>query len=269
MTLQPTILFTLLFTAGLVIGAIDSISGGGSLLMVALLSLANLSPLAAIVTMRLTTLLEESVAAINFARKKTIDWSQALLLGLASFFGSLIGASLLTQTNIKTISLIMAGAMLLLLPLIPQVKKEQLFFPIKWFNQLYQKIFRPEPELTNSKLKLVLLTFFCFGLGIYGGFLGAGFQTILLIVFSLTTQANLLTAAGNAKLISFIMSLAASSVFLQSHLVNWPILIPLATGSMIGAWKGVNLIQKIDSKYLRWILYLVVIASAVKLLLAV
>ncbi len=264
MTLYSVVIFIALLFAGGVIGAIDSVTGGGSLFLVAVLSIFNLSPLEIIITMRFVTLLTESAGTLHFIKDDTIVWRQALLLGAAAFAGSLIGALLVTHAPEQIIRLITVGSLLMLMPLIPNVHKKQLRFPLVWIDRLYQKL-TADKLMANTGKELSILVLICFGLGVYGGFLGAGFQSMLLIILSLMTPVSFMVAAGNAKFIAFLVSLAAGGIFLFQGQIAWDLFLPLTAGGLIGAWKGVDLIEKVNEKYVQWLLYAVVMISIMKM----
>ena len=256
--------FILLLITGLAIGAVDAIIGSGSLLMVSALTFLGLSPLHAIVNMRIATTVEELVAGTTFAFKKLIDWKQACTLSLFAIMGSYLGANIVFNINEQLLAYIVAGIMIALVFFLPE-PEEQIGSP---FARFLHGIFTRKPTLTKSGKKEIILAILSFFLGIYGGFYGAAVQTILLTIFLLIGEANLVVTAANTKVVSFFISLGASAVFIKrGGVLFWDVFLPLTIGASIGAFLGALTAEKANFKYLRYLLYIVITISAANIIL--
>lgn len=256
--------FILLLITGLAIGAVDAIMGSGSLLMVSALSFLGLSPLQAIVNMRIATTAEELVAGTTYAFKKLIDWKQAFTLSLFATIGSYLGANIVLNINEKLLAYIVGGLMIALVLFLPE-PKEKVGSP---FARLLHKIFTRKPTLTKSGKKEIILAALSFLLGIYGGFYGAAVQTILLTIFLVVGKANLVVTAANTKVVAFFISLGASAIFIKSgKVIYWDVFLPLTIGASLGAFLGALTAEKASFKYLRYLLYAVITISAANIIL--
>ena len=261
--------YPLLFIIGLVIGLYDSVAGSGGLALVSVLSLFNLPPQMTLGTMRLVTLVQESVSLGAFLKKGLVELKTSLILGLFAAIGSIIGTTIIFNIPEEVLALIIAVLMVILAGLIPFLNfKRQLPRPIYLIKKLYKELTDQDTTIksvSNKKFMLLLLIFF--GLGIYGGFYGAGFGTVSLIVFTYLACTNLLVGAGNSRMVGFIMSVAASTVFFTKGAVSWPHFIPLSAGTIIGSWFGVELADKFGVKYVKIALTFAVLAASIKVFL--
>ncbi len=255
--------FILLTITGIAIGAVDAVVGSGSLLMVSALSFLGLSPLQIIVNMKIATTVQDFIASTTYAAKKLIDWKQAFTFSLFAIIGSYLGANIVLDVNEQLLAYISGGLMIALVFFLPE-PVEKIGSP---FAHLLNKIFTRKPTLTKSAKKEIILAVLSFLLGIYGGFYGAAVGTIFLTIFLLIGDASLLITAANTKIITFFISLGASVVFIKrGGVIILDVFLPLTIGASIGAFLGVLTAEKADFKYLRYLLYIVIIISAANII---
>lgn len=255
----------LLLLGGFFIGAIDSVVGSGSLLMVALLSFLGVPTMSNIATMRLTTVFQELAGTATYAKQKLISWKQSLILAAIATTGSYLGAHLVLEVNRNLLSKIVGFIMLFLLFLISKTDVEK---KIHFFKKLWNKYFNGGPKLAYKQERFILLGIFTFFLGIYGGFYGGSIGTMLLMLLLLLGNSPLLVSAAAAKLITLALSVSASFVFITNgkSLIDWQLLVPLAWSTVLGSYVGVKKAKDVPPRYLKIVLYLVVLISAVKLI---
>ena len=256
--------FILLIITGIAIGAIDAVVGSGSLLMVSALTFLGLSPLHAIVNMKIATTIQDFIASTTYAAKKLIDWKQAFTLSLFALIGSYLGANIVLNIEEKLLAYISGGLMIALIFFLPE-PVEKIGSP---FARLLHKVLTRRPTLTKDTKKEVILAILSFLLGIYGGFYGAAVGTLFLTVFLVIGDASLLVTAANTKIITFFISLGASAVFIKrGGVIILDVFLPLTIGTSIGALLGVLTAEKADFKYLRYLLYVVITISAANIIL--
>ncbi len=257
--------FAALTAAGLIIGTIDTVMNSGSLMMAALFPLFGLSPLHTIATMRVATLLQEFSASINFARKKLINWRQVLQISALAFVGAFVGASIVLQINEQILTYIVGVIMLVLLTLLPEPKNKGKGFQL--ISRIYTKILCKDDHCVvkrdKHKIPVYIISLI---LGIYGGFYGAAVGTMFVAMFLLIGSADPLESSAASKVISFFLSLSASYVFYSSGYIVLPILIPISLGAALGTVIGVELAEKVNRRLSLWFLYIVITASAIKLM---
>jgi hypothetical protein len=252
---------------GFFVGGMDTVIGAGNLITIAVLTLIGLPPIKAVATMQLVTFFQLTSATILFARKKLINWRQALYFAFLGGIGSFIGANLLLSINESIVSTIAGSIMLTLLIVIPffEVREEPEIIGI--FKNLYNRLFDKRPIITHKFASKLALGSIAFVLGIYGGFYGAGRGLMMLLLFYLIGDAKLITTSANIKPMDTLLSLISAAVFLQiENIINWEIALPLTASSIAGSFFGVNLAQKIGMKKLRFFLYAITVISAIKLI---
>jgi hypothetical protein len=102
-------------------------------------------------------------------------------------------------------------------------------------------------------------------LGFYGGFFGAGFGAVSVIVLSLF-GFRFLEGAAIARVIGFCTALASMIVFAQHGFIDYRLGFALGIGFAIGGWIGVGVALKKSERYIRSLLLLVILASLIKIL---
>ncbi len=257
----------LIIIVGFFVGGMDAVIGAGSMVTIALLTLFGLPPIKAVATMQLISFFQITSATILFARKKLIDWPQALYFAFLGGIGSFLGANLLLSIDESVVSTIAGIIMALLLITIPLFEVKEDPEIIGFLKNLYGRLFEKRPIIAHKFTSKFALGLIAFVLGIYGGFYGAGRGLILLLLFYLIGDANLITTSANIKPMDAVLSLLSALVFLQiENAINWQIAIPLTISSIAGSFFGVSFAQKTGLKKLRLFLYAVTLISAVKLI---
>lgn len=261
---METLITAALVVFGFFIGASDAVSGGGNLFVVSLLGIAGLSPLRAIASMQVVTLVQDIVASLVFNKEKLVNWKQALWFVPFAMGGSFIGANVAIRINEQSLAYIVGVLMIGLLFLIPQIKEKKPTFPER-IESLIAKVKDERPLVADTKKQIVLLVILSLLLGFYGGFYGGAVGILMLIAFFLIGKADFLTTIATTKVIGISMSLTASYVyFSQPDLINWQYAFPLILGVTVGVFSGISWAKKFGYRYVRMLLYIAVIASAVK-----
>ena len=247
MHLSSLVISPLLFVIGTAVGTFSSVVGGGALIMVpAVTTFAGLPLAGAIATLRLSAACSQTVTVAAFARRKDVSWVPALWISLLCIPGGYLGAKLVLHFNEKALGYAIASLMLVLLLITPKLSHAARCKPL----------LPPHWRIVTGISALVL--------GMYGGFYGAGFSTLIMFLLMLE-GLPMLTASGSASVATVFMSFAASVPFLHAHLIDWQIFIPLTAGSAIGSWFGVGMAERYGLRWLRPLLAIVVISFALKL----
>ena len=238
----------ILFLTGLVASTYASVVGGGGLVSFPVLILLGFPVDVAIGTNRFNAIFMEGSSFIAFSRRRLVQWKIAIPIAIVSVPASIWGARLALSVSGKTLDILVAVILSVLLIALPRVKPQE----------------RPVKDGLSRGTFLGLGTI-CILLAVYGGFHGAAYGTFILFPFILLGTSSLLQASANARLIGCLVSIAASVVFIQNGSVNYAAAIPQILGAVIGAQIGV----KYALKHLKWAKYaltVVVVASIIKLL---
>ena len=88
-------------------------------------------------------------------------------------------------------------------------------------------------------------------IGCYDGFFGPGTGTLLMLALTGLCGFDLLTAAGNTKLINLTSNLAAFTAFAFSGNILWALGVPAALCNIAGNYVGSALALKSGAKVIR------------------
>ncbi len=241
--------FIILFIAGLVAGSYGSLVGGGSLVSFPVLILLGFPVDVAVGTNRFNAIFMEGSSMIAFARKKLVQWQYAIPIGIISIPASVLGAQLVIQVPKSVANVFVAVTLVLLL-----------------FSLLYIKPREQNKEKTHEPKNIALLVVSCLVLAVYAGFYGAAYGTFILFPFLLFAGSSLLQSSANARTVGFLVSIAASVVFIINGDVAYEAAIPAILGNIIGAQIGVHYAVTKGTKIIKYVLGAVALASAVKLI---
>jgi len=240
-----------LFLAGLAAGIVNSIAGGGSLITLPLLIFLGLPPTVANATNRIAVLSGGIGASETFRRSGLISVAWLKLSAPPALIGAVIGTGAalmvgdLAFQRILSVVLVFAAGWMLWNPIRP---------PEEGGN------FPPE----GIKSWIARSAFFL--VGVYGGFIQAG---VGFIVLTITSVSGLDLIRGNAikAPLVFLFTLVTVILFTYSGMISWWIGLALASGQVLGAALGVHLQILKGQAWVRRVLTLIILASAIRLML--
>lgn len=238
--------YPLLIVVGFVVGFINTLAGGGSLLSLPVLIFLGLPSNVANGTNRVAIVIQTAIATAGFKSKGVSTFPFNVYLGLAAFLGSIIGANLAVDIKGETFNKILSMVMMAVVFII-------LFKPKIKITDL-------EERLTGKYLWLGLVVFFLFG--IYGGFINAGLGFIMILFLHYVNRMNLVRANVTKVMVVFVYMLSALAVFVLNDKVNWKIGLILAIGNGTGAWFASRIaVTKGDGLIKTFLIVMVVIMS--------
>ncbi len=241
--------YVLLVGVGFVVGFINTVAGGASLISLPVLIFLGLPPAVANGTNRVAIVLQNLTAVAGFRSKGVSTFPFNLYLGIAAFFGSILGASIAVDIKGETFNRILAiimVAVVLLILLKPRVSMAEL-----------------QERITGKYLWLGCLAFFF--IGIYGGFINAGIGFVIILYLHAVHRMNLVRVNATKVAVVFIYTLAALAVFIFYDKVIWKVGLVLALGNMAGAWLSARISVSKGDNYIKIFLIVMVLAMAVRL----
>ncbi|NUO37071.1 MAG: sulfite exporter TauE/SafE family protein [Gemmatimonadaceae bacterium] len=244
--------------AALLAGVINSVAGGGTLLTFPSLIAAGLSPLAANATSTVA-LLPASLSAMHGYRGELTGARRwAVGLALPSLVGGGAGALLLLHTSNATFErvvpwLVLGATALFLIqrPLLRRVRRHD--------EGVGAGIEPPAPSPAMLAEQFLV--------GIYGGYFGAGVGIITLAVLGFMGFSNIHRMNGLKNWGGFCMNLVAAATFAVSGIVDWPVALSMAVGSIAGGYLGARGAQRLPQGLVRGVVATIGLGSGIWLLL--
>ena len=230
--------------AAFVGGFIDSIAGGGGLIVMPALLLTGLPPHVAVSCNKFGSSLGTAVALANFAKSHLVLWKTALVgIGFA-----LVGAHLGTRLALAISPDIFGKILVILLP----------------FALILTLL--PPREAKDKTPKVWIMPLICTIIGAYDGFFGPGTGSFLILAFHFFLSMSLLQASATAKVLNLASNLSNLFTFIFAGTIWWALAIPMAIASILGNFLGSRLAIQRGSKAVRSFLIIVLLIMLVTLI---
>ncbi|MGA9237464.1 sulfite exporter TauE/SafE family protein [Robiginitalea sp.] len=241
--------YLLLVGVGFVVGFINTVAGGASLISLPILIFLGLPPAVANGTNRVAIVLQTAIAVAGFKSKGVSTFPFNIYLGISALFGSVIGAYIAVDIKGETFNRILAIIMVAVVLII-------IFKPRVKIAELGERI-------TGKYLWIGMLAFFF--IGIYGGFINAGIGFIIILFLHYVHRLSLVRTNATKVAVVFIYTLAALVVFALNDKVIWKVGLVLALGNGLGAWFSSRISVDKGDGYIKIFLIGMVLIMAVKL----
>ncbi len=241
--------YLLLVGVGFVVGFINTVAGGASLISLPILIFLGLPPAVANGTNRVAIVLQTAIAVAGFKSKGVSTFPFNLYLGIAALLGSILGAYIAVDIKGETFNRILAIIMVAVVLIIifkPRVSVAEL-----------------EERITGKYLWIGIIAFFF--IGIYGGFINAGIGFIIIMFLHYVNRLSLVRTNATKVAVVFIYTLAALVVFALNDKVIWKVGLVLALGNGLGAWFSSRISVDKGDGYIKMFLIGMVLVMAVKL----
>ncbi len=238
----------ILSLASLLAGFVDSIVGGGGLIMVPALFAVfpTTQPATLFGLNKGASVWGTAVATVQYARRVDLRWAALLPAAAAGFAGSLGGAWLVTLIDG---SFLRKGLPFLLLTVLAYTlaKKE--------LGSTHAPRFTGTAE-TAAACSIGLV------LGFYDGFFGPGTGSFFVFLFVRWLGYDFLNASASAKLLNTATNLAALALFAYKGHVWWHFALTMAVANVVGSVLGTRLALKHGSGFVR-IVFIVVVSALI------
>ncbi len=238
-----------LITAGLLVGFINTLAGGGSIISLSVLMMLGLPAPIANGTNRIAILVQNITAVGSFKKQKVLDTRKALWLAIPAVVGSVIGAWIAADINQKVFEYAVAVIMLLMMFFI-------LYKPKRWIKE--------RSELVNKKITWVQILIF-FLIGVYGGFIQIGVGYFLLAAIVLGAGYELVKANAIKVFIVLLYTPFAIVVFLLNDQINWAYGLVMTIGNASGAYIASRMAVNKGAGFVRWVIIVVILLTAAHL----
>lgn len=238
--------------AGLLCGIVNSIAGGGSLILFPALLATGMPSLAANVTNSVATWPGYVGGVVGF-RAEIADQRRRLpRLVAATLLGSAVGCTLLLVTPEAAFDIVVPFLVLFasLLTAVQPAAKRRLAAPCGDGDQ-------PGPAAVAG----------IFAAAIYGGYFGGALGVIIVAILGLTIHDTFRRLNAGKALLSLVDASVSVVVFGLFGPVHWSFVAVAAPSTMLGGFLGAKAAQRLDDRVLRACVVTFGIAVSVYLLL--
>jgi uncharacterized membrane protein YfcA len=240
----------LMSVASLLAGFVDSIVGGGGLILVPALFATFPGAYAATLlgTNKSASVWGTAFASWQYARRVEMRWRALLPAVLLSFAGALAGAWVVT--------LISSAFLRKLLPLI--------LLAVLLYTLVKKELGRTHAPRFSGRREILWAGLIGLGVGFYDGFFGPGTGSFFVFLFVRWLGYDFLHASASAKLLNMASNLAALILFAFKGFVWWHFALTLALANVAGSLLGTRLALKHGAGFVRLVFIGVVSALILK-----
>ncbi len=234
----------LLFVAGALGGALNSVAGGGSFIAFPALLFTGVPPIPANATN--TIALWTGAAASGGAYRKRLAVPRRVMVPLltASIIGGLAGAYLLLKTPAHTFMRVLPwltlGATLLFA-----------------FGKKLAGGRKSVIEHESTGAALAAATLFQFGVAVYGGYFGGGMGIVMLAMLAALGMTDIHAMNALKSVMGFVINGVAVITFIVAHAVYWRHGIVMIVGGIVGGYLGAHYAMKVPQVWIRWFVVIV------------
>ena len=230
----------MIFVAGILAGAINSIAGGGTLVSFPALLWLGRDPIMANATNTVAIWPGSLAGAFGFRRELSTVRRWLLLLVLPSIAGGALGAWLLLRTPVATFErlvpfLILAATLLL-------AAQEAV-------TSRLGLVARAHENPTMGWVSFVFI--FQFIVALYGGYFGAGMGILMLAALGLIGLTDMHQMNGLKNVLAVCINGIAAIYFAFSDAVNWNDVAIMMLGTILGGYAGARIARRLGRTFVR------------------
>lgn len=239
----------ILIGAGILVGFVNTLAGGGSAISLSVLMMMGLPAPVANGTNRIAIILQNMAAVGSFKNQKVLDSKKSLLLSIPAVIGSLLGAWLAVDIDKEMFEKAMGVVLLLMLVFI-------FYDPNRWVKENTELVNRP---LTWKQYAIFFL------IGAYGGFIQVGVGYFLLAALVLGAGYELVKANAAKVFIVGMYMVFSFGIYMFYDMVNYAMGFTLAIGTMTGALLASRLAVKKGAGFIRWFILAIILFTSLHL----
>jgi len=235
---------------GFCAGILNALAGFGSIITLAIyMDVLGIPGHLANATNRVNVLASSTVSAATFYKNGKLDISGGKWIIVSVFLGAMVGVYMATQIDA-------AG--------FKQAFK-YLLVPILFFLLLNPKRFiTPDPDRAISSPWITMPLYFL--IGIYAGFIQAGFGVLFLMIAVMLSKYDLIFGNGLKIIIVAIYGFVIVLIFQYNGMIIWKAGVALSIGQALGGYLASRNMARMKgaNKYAYWILIIIVVGVIIK-----
>lgn len=234
----------LAFLASLAAGTIDSIAGGGGLILLpSIFSLfPNLPPATLLGSNKIASFSGTFMASVQYSRRVRVNWQTILPAAVFACMGSVLGAWAVTHVDGSDLR-----------------KALPFVLTVVFLYTLVQKNFGISAKASLSSPVEKLCACAVGGvLGFYDGFFGPGTGSFFMFFLVRVLGYDFLMASAAAKILNTASNFAAILLFAFDQHIWWTLGLLMAVANISGSLIGTRLAVKHGAKFVRTFFIIVV-----------
>lgn len=240
---------TALITSGLLVGFINTLAGGGTIISISLFLFLGLPASVANGTNRIAVFFQTLVSTASFKKQKVLDTRKGLLLGIPTIIGSIIGAEIAVNINEKLFEQAIGVIMLIMLLFI-------IYKPQTWL--------KGKAELMNRKISVFQILIF-FLIGLYGGFIHVGVGYFILAGLVLNAGYDLVKANALKVFLVLLYAPFTLIVFIYNKQINYEYGLIHAIGNIAGAFIASRFAVSWGANFVRWVIIIIILITSAQM----
>jgi uncharacterized membrane protein YfcA len=241
------------FGAAFLAGAINSVAGGGTLVSFPALIWLGLNSVAANATSTVAIWPGTVGSVWGYRRELAAAEPRFRILILPSLIGGITGALLLRWTPPSIFDRLVPFLILF----------ATLLFMAQEPVQRLMKTSGSESHKSTQWLVGALL--FQLGVGIYGGYFGAGIGILMLAALSILGLKDIHEMNSLKVVFGGSINGIAAAYFIWAGMVEWPYVLIMAIGAILGGWGGAGTARKMGRTAVRRIVIAIGFGMAISL----
>ncbi|ADD45100.1 protein of unknown function DUF81 [Stackebrandtia nassauensis DSM 44728] len=246
-TVAPAVLLAL-FAVALIAGSVDAIAGGGGLLTLPALLLAQIPPVHAMATNKLQSSFGTFTSAMSMRRKGLagpVDMQAPFLFALAgSAVGTVTVQFIDTRALTVVVPVVLAGIAIYFIAMPKRPDRDV------------------EPRLALAPYNSLVVP----GIGFYDGAFGPGTGSFFTAAGVSLRGQRLVPASAQARMLNFATNVASLVVFAIGGKTMWLVGGIMAVGSMSGAYLGALAVSRGGARLIRPIVVVMCLGMLVQYL---
>lgn len=229
----PLEVLAFLFAAAFIAGFIDTLAGGGGLIVLPALIISGIPPLLALGTNKLQGTMGTATASLMMLRSRKVLWHKVRKPMLFAFIGSVSGTIAVQFVDTGILVFIIPSVLLLI----------AVYFIVSPFIKSTHVGARISKEKYHKYIVPVI--------GWYDGMFGPGTGSFFALAGVSLRGKNIIDATAVAKTFNFATNIGSLCVFLLVGKVIWSVGLVMMVGQVAGAWAGSKSLLTINPIVLR------------------
>lgn len=223
----------ILFFVAMIAGIIDTIAGGGGLLVLPTFLLLNIPPLAALATNKLQACAGTLTASLTLRHKRAVRWHSVRPAFLASAIGSILGTALVLVINTDWLEWFIPAVLV--------------GIAIYFMCSSNTRTESHPPKISRQTYLYGIVP----GIGFYDGVLGPGTGSFFSFANNALMGQPIVEATARAKFLNFASNITSLVVFIWSGQILWLVGAVMIIGQIIGASIGSRLMLSKGNQIIR------------------